>query len=240
MELDRRMAYKIAQALEHARNRRSDVDVLELAAQKGPPTDDTTAEQQYDLVPIPRPNPIRDPDRFKYTGEIAKMAKERGAPPHEQLSYNMAPGTLSRLAGLQTAYGRPLEIDAAFNIGNHKATGAHPQGKAFDLNVYPATDTERARVIELATQMGFLGTGSYQDPDDDQKGRKDPRIHVDVMRPHRDWGHDTTSATTPIWHKKAIARGLAAGEPDIEALAAKADQKYPILRRPRQRPLQEE
>lgn len=232
MELDRRMAYKIAQALQHARNRRSDVDALELAARKGAPTDDKTAEQQYELVPIPRPNPIRDPDRFSYAGEIKKMAKERGVPPHDQLAFNMAPGTLSRLVNLQTAYGRPLEVNAAFSTEGHKPAGAHPMGKAFDLNIYPATDAERARVIELATQMGFPSTGSYQSPEDTQGGIDDPRVHVDVRSPQRDWGHDGTSKTTPPWHRAAIARGLAAGEPDMEAMAAKAARKYPILRRP--------
>ena len=235
MELDRRMAYKIMQALEYAKGRRSDGDALMHVAQKGLTTDDKIADQQYDLVPIPRPNPIRDPDRFSYAGEIVEMAKKRGVPPHEQLATNMAPGTLSRLANLQTAYGRPLEINAAFSTEGHKPDGAHPMGKAFDLNIYPATDAERARVIELATQMGFPSTGSYQSKDDTERGFDDPRIHVDIRSPQRTWGDDGTSKTTPPWHHAAVARGLAAGKPDMEALAAKAARKYPILRRPRQR-----
>lgn len=238
MVLDRRMAHKIVQALDRTRNRRDESDILEHVAQNNVTSDDKAAGQPNNFVPTPRPHPFRDPDRFSYVGEITKMAKKRGVPAHDQLAFNVAPSTLSQLANLQTAYGRPLEIDAAFNIGGHKATGAHPQGKAFDLNVYPATDIERARVIELATQMGFLGTGSYQGPDDDQKGRKDPRIHVDVMHPRRDWGYDTTSATTPIWHNRAIARGLAAGEPDMEAITAKVAKGYPIFSQPRRRPRQ--
>lgn len=183
-------------------------------------------------MPIPRPNPIRDPDRFSYAGEIVEMAKKRGVPPHEQLAFNMAPGTLSRLASLQTAYGRPLEINAAFSTKGHKPDGAHPMGKAFDLNINPATDAERARVIELATQMGFPSTGSYQGPDDTRAGFDDPRIHVDIRSPQRTWGYNGRSNTTPPWHHAAVARGLAAGKPDMEAMAAKAAKKYPILRRP--------
>lgn len=76
MVLDRRMAHKIVQALDHERNRRDKSDVLEYVAQKGATTDDKTADQQYELVPIPRPNPIRDPDRFSYAGEIVEMAKK--------------------------------------------------------------------------------------------------------------------------------------------------------------------
>lgn len=227
MVLDRRIAHKIVKALDHSRSRRDKSDILEYATQENSTPDDNAASQPPGLVPMPRPHPFRDPTRFHYVGEIAEMAKARGVPAHEQLAVNVAPSTLSQLANLQTAHGRPLEINAAYSP-KHKPKGAHPRGKAFDLNVYPATDAERARVIELATQMGFLGTGSYQDPDDDRKGRKDPRIHIDVMSP-RHWGHDTTSATTPAWHKSAIARGLAAGEPDMEAIAAEAAKGYPIF-----------
>jgi hypothetical protein len=234
---DRRMAYEIARALEHARNRRGEGDVLEYVAQTSATTDDKAASQPHNLVPTPRPHPFRDLDKFSYVGEVAQMAKKRGVPAYDQLALKVAPGTLSRLANLQTAYGRPLEVDAAYNAKNHKTDGAHPRGKAFDLNVYPATDAERARAVELATQMGFVGTGTYQSPDDTKKGIDDPRVHVDVLRP-RSWGWDGTGKTTPPWHRAAIARGLAAGEPDMEAIAAKVAKAYPIFGLPRRRPLQ--
>lgn len=198
------------------------------------------ARQTEGLVPTPRPHPFRDPDRFSYTGEVAEMAKDRGVPAYDQLAFKMAPGTLSRLANLQTAYGRPLEVNAAYSParkGRHKPNGAHPRGQAFDLNVYPATDAERARAVELATQMGFVGTGTYQSPEDTKKGIDDPRVHIDVMSP-RPWGHDGTSKTTPPWHRAAIARGLAAGEPDMEAIAAEVAKGYPIFGSRRRGPLQ--
>ena len=237
MVLDRQMAYKIARALENARNRRDEGDTLEHVVQTGAPTDDTVANQPHNLVPTPRPHPFRDLDKFSYVGEIAQMAKERGVPAYDQIASNMVPGTLSQLANLQTAYGRPLEVDAAYNTENHKKNGPHPRGMAFDLNVYPATDAERARAVELATQMGFVGTGTYQSPDDTKKGINDPRVHVDVMSP-RSWGWDGTGKTTPPWHRAAIARGLAAGAPDMEEIAEKVAKAYPIFGLSRRRPLQ--
>lgn len=218
MVLDRRITHQIVQAM--------------LRAKTG-----EAASQSPELVPTPRPHPFRDPARFSYTGEIADMAKASGVPAYDQLAVKVAPGTLSRLANLQTAYGQPLQVNAAYSPPDkkrHKPGGAHPKGKAFDLNIYPATDAERARVIELATQMGFGGTGTYQSPEDTKKGFNDPRVHIDVLRP-RPWGYDGSAKTTPKWHREAIARGLAAGEPDMEAIAEKAAEKYPIFGLPRRR-----
>ncbi|WP_119392214.1 D-Ala-D-Ala carboxypeptidase family metallohydrolase [Taklimakanibacter lacteus] len=212
MVLDRRITHQIVQAM--------------LRAKTG-----EAANQPPELVPTPRPHPFRDPARFSYTGELADMAKASGVPAYDQLAAKVAPSTLSRLANLQTAYGRPLQVNAAYSDPNkkrHKPDGAHPKGKAFDLNIYPATDAERARAIELATQMGFGGTGTYQGPEDTKKGFNDPRVHIDVMR-SRTWGHDGTSKTTPAWHRAAVARGLAAGEPDMEAIAAEVAKGYPIF-----------
>lgn len=234
MVLDRRRAYEIVRALEHARNERGEVEVLDDVAQASTEADGGSYGRPA-LVPTPRPHPFRDPEKFSYAGELAGMAKASGVPAHDQLAFKMAPGTLSRLANLQTAYGRPLEIVAAYNAKNHKKNGAHPRGKAFDLNVYPATNAERARVVELATRMGFGATGTYQSPEDTKKGFNDPRVHIDV-RSLRSWGDDGTAKTTPKWHRAAIARGLAAGEPDMEAIAAKVVKGYPLLSLPRRRP----
>lgn len=258
MTLDRRNIHEIVQALLRARNRRGEGDVFSNVAQINTASGDRTygasggtrfssgvpigdeAARQSELVPTPRPHPFRDPTRFSYTGEIADMAKANGVPAYDQLALNVAPGTLSRLANLQTAYGRLLQVNAAYSPPDkkrHRPDGAHPKGKAFDLNIYPATDAERARVIELATQMGFGGTGTYQGPEDTKKGFNDPRVHIDVLRP-RPWGYDRTAKTTPAWHRTAIARGLAAGEPDMEAIAAKVAEGYPIFG-PRRRRLRE-
>lgn len=230
MVLDRRIANKIARALMHARSRRTgETDALDEAEQ----TSATSAANQLgELVPTPRPNPFRDPSRFTYSGELAGMARANGVPSYEQLAKNIAPGTLSRLANLQTMSGKPFDIYGAYSP-RHADNSEHKLGKAFDINLSTSIP-ERARLIEAATQMGFAGTGTY---DENKPGTPNPGVHVDVGR-QRSWGGHTKktgSLPTPAWHKAAIKRGLAAGEPDMEAIAAKAAAGYPIFNTSRRR-----
>jgi|GEM_PF-298648 len=186
------------------------------------------AGQTSGLVPTPRPHPFRDPDRFSYSLELADMAKVKGIPAYDQLAERVAPGTLSRLANLQTMFGKPFDVYGAYSPG-HTTDSQHKLGKAFDINLSTSIP-ERARLIEAATQMGFAGTGTY---DKNIPGVPNPGVHIDVGR-RRSWGGHTKktgSLPAPDWHKAAIRRGLAAGEPDMEAIAAKVAAGYPIYDR---------
>ncbi|WP_162914149.1 hypothetical protein [Taklimakanibacter lacteus] len=227
MVLDRRIANQIARALEYAENRRrGEIDAPDGTAQTSAASGDNGASQ---LVPTPRPHPFRDPSRFTFSGELAGMARKNGVPAYEQLVQNVAPSTLSRLANLQTMSGRPFDVYGAYNPDEHADNSAHKLGKAFDINLSTSIP-ERARLIEDATRMGFAGTGTY---DENKPGIRNPGVHIDVGR-QRSWGGHTKktgSLPTPGWHKAAIKRGLAAGEPDMEAIAAKAAAGYPIFRR---------
>lgn len=231
MVLDRRIAHQITRALEYAENRRrGEIHAPDGTAQTSTTLGDNGASQ---LVPTPRPHPFRDPSRFTYSGELAGMARANGVPAYEQLVQNIAPGTLSRLANLQTTSGRPFDIYGAYKSEGHATDSQHKQGKAFDINLSTSIP-ERARLIEAATQMGFAGTGTY---DENKPGIPNRGVHIDVGR-RRSWGghtNETGSLPTPNWHKAAIKRGLAAGEPDMEAIAAKAAAGYPIFNSSRRR-----
>jgi hypothetical protein len=196
----------------------------------GATSDDNGTSQ---LVPTPRPHPFRDPSRFTFSGELAGMARANGVPAYEQLVKNIAPGRLSRLANLQTMSDRPLDVYGAYKSTGHADNSAHKFGKAFDINLSTSIP-ERARLIEDATRMGFAGTGTY---DENKPGTRNPGVHIDVGR-RRSWGghtDETGSLPTPGWHKAAIKRGLAAGEPDMEAIAKKAAAGYPIFNSSRRR-----
>jgi len=233
MVLDRRIANQIARALEYARNgSKGEIDALDEPAKAGAAADDIAASQLDTLVPTPRPNPFRDPSRFTYSGEVAGMARARGVPGYDQLAENIAPGTLSRLANLQTMSGKPFDIYGAYSPG-HAANSQHKLGKAFDINLSTSIP-DRARLIEAATQMGFTGTGTY---DKNMPGTPNPGVHIDTGR-RRSWGGHTNrtgSLPAPDWHKDAIARGIAAGEPDMEAITAKAAAGYPMFNPGRRR-----
>lgn len=211
-------------ALERARNRSSEFD----ESRSGATTDDNAAGQLAGLVPTPRPHPFRDPTRLTYSGELAEMTRARGVPAYDQLAEKVAPGTLSRLANLQTSFGKPFDVYGAYNPG-HSPRSQHKLGKAFDINLSTSIP-ERARLIEAATQMGFTGTGTY---DKNVPGVPNPGVHVDIGR-QRSWGGHTKktgSLPAPDWHIAAIKRGLAAGEPDMEAITAKVAAGYPIFSR---------
>ncbi len=138
MLFDRRNRYDLMQALLRARNREYGGNLLENIAQTGIASGDgsygepafggmrtpstsqpemTTggkaASQSRKFIPTRLPHPFRDLARFSYTGEVADTAKARGFPAHDQLAFNEASRTSSRLANPRSTYGRPLPINAA-------------------------------------------------------------------------------------------------------------------------------
>ena len=82
------------------------------ASQSGVTTGNRAASQLHKLIPTTRPHPFRDLAGFSYTGEVADTTQARSIPAHDQLAFNEAPSTSSRLANPQTAYSRPLAANA--------------------------------------------------------------------------------------------------------------------------------
>lgn len=240
MAFDRRKTNELVQALLRARNRKDGDDAFEnvaqtstasgdgsygepafggtrffFASQPGVATRDKAASQSHKLIPAPRPHPFRGLARSSYTDGAADMAKARGVPADDQI----APSTLSWLANLQTSHDRRL---GAYHT-EHKPTVGYPVGKAFDLNMYPASDAAKARAVERPTQMGFGGARKYQSAEDTKKG------FDDLGR--RAWGHDGTAKTTTPGHRPPTLR-LADSEPDMAKKAPHQEKKMPKIRYP--------
>lgn len=138
MILDRRKAHEIVQALMRARNKKDGGNILEnvtqtstafgdgiyggpvfggmgfpSAPQPGATIGNKAASQSRKLISTPRLHPVRDPARLSDPGEVADLAKAHVVPAHDQLAFNEAPSTSSRLATPPTINGRPLAINAA-------------------------------------------------------------------------------------------------------------------------------
>lgn len=147
MNLDRRMAHEIAQALLRARNTNDRVGILEGVAQPGTASGDgsygepvfegtgflpascldvTIADedvnQSHRTNSAPRSYLLRDAVGSSYTSEAPGMVKARGTPVHELLAFKETPNTSSRPANPQTLCGRPLAANAVGTL-QHKYLG---------------------------------------------------------------------------------------------------------------------
>lgn len=162
-------------------------------------------------VPTPRTHPFRDPSRFSYGLGMRPNNVSKGLA-------NL--GMMSQLANAQTAFGKPLQINAAYAATGHAKKGAHPKGLAFDVQVPNTMD--RGPFIEAATRAGFTRTGTY--------GPGLRGVHVDTRPGTGTWGATKKSASTPGWHKDAVAAGKKAGSLDMEAIAAST--RTPTFGRP--------
>jgi len=117
------------------------------------------------------------------------------------------------ISNLQSLYGKPIAITDAMSPRPGRPGSMHVKGNAFDLSV-PGGVAEKARVAELAAQLGFGGIGaSYADYPN--------MVHVDTrsMPPAgpTNWGPGGSFATAPQWQRDAIASGFGQ-EPNWDAV----------------------
>lgn len=125
-------------------------------------------------IPTPRQNPLRDLTKIR-TDSTFNANTDFG---------RIDGATLSRLAALQTAYGKPITVtEGAAPTGTHVSKSQHHvnpltgKANALDLSV-PTRD--RATLASLANDVGFGGIGAY--------GTNLPNmIHVDTGK-KRSWG----------------------------------------------------
>lgn len=105
-------------------------------------------------------------------------------------------------AKVQEAFGKQLTIVSGFRdpARNAAAGGAklsqHMHGNAIDIETGHLSHTERLKLIELASQMGFTGVGVYNN-----------NLHFD-MGGRRAWGPNYRGNSVPSWASATINRHL--------------------------------
>lgn len=111
---------------------------------------------------------------------------------------NLRPALTTKVAELQSAWGRPLPIVSGFRDAkrNKKAGGAkksqHMHGNAVDIDVRNLSREERIELIKMARKMGFGGVGVYPNS-----------LHFDIG-PKRAWGPNYYSNSLPKWAREIL------------------------------------
>lgn len=160
---------------------------------------ESSATQQLSGIPVPRPNPLKDPSKFKLK--------------NENILNNVDAVALGKLVRLQEEYGSPLTITSGHRnpLLNKRVGGAgksqHIQGNAIDIAVPGASAKDTARLIDAASGVGFSGIGGY----------RPGKIHVDVGS-QRVWG--------PSYGKESISQ---LPKPMQQALQSHATGKTPKI-----------
>jgi broad specificity phosphatase PhoE len=112
---------------------------------------------------------------------------------------------LARMKALQGAFGTTLPIISGYRdpVRNAAAGGAkgsqHLHGGALDIDLSGVDQSERIRLIQMASSQGFTGIGVY-----------DNSLHLDLGG-RRAWGPTYKAASVPAWAAGAIQAHLAGG-----------------------------
>ncbi|UVC14695.1 strawberry notch-like NTP hydrolase domain-containing protein [Mesorhizobium onobrychidis] len=164
--------------------------------------------QQIDRQAVPAAPPVADPSLIPVEDQPRGMAAIVPEPESFTIESgsadvkNVRPEVLDRFQQLQDAFGAQLPIKSGFRDPerNAKAGGAkqsqHMDGNALDIDVRGMPISERVRLIEAASAMGFTGIGVYNNA-----------IHVDLGA-RRYWGPNYHAETLPTWAADVVNRHM--------------------------------
>lgn len=136
---------------------------------------------------------------------------------------NVDVNVLTRFEQLQSAYGEALPLLSGYRDSEHnKAVGGadrsqHLDGRALDVDVSKLSKEDRAKLIEMASSMGFTGIGVYANS-----------IHLDTG-PLRAWGPDYHSGSVPAWAKAAIDAHVSGTVSDLPTVYSGVAPEYSKL-----------